>query len=477
MMPERKWNEECGIFGILDMTGKSTEAARQAYFGLFALQHRGQDSAGIAVNGDGEGSIFCHKDLGLVLDVFNEMTLRMMKGHAAIGHVRYPTQGGMGIDCAQPMLIKYRAGQLALAENGNLTNMEALRARLEEQGAIFRSTSDAEVILSLLARNRILLDRMEDAIFQMMDEVEGAYALVLMTPGKLIGVRDPLGIRPLCLGKLGTSYMLASESCAIDALGGEFIRDVKPGEVVTISRDGVSSEMYRGVRESHGNGALCIFEFVYFARPDSFIDGASVYESRHTAGRILAREHPCEADMVIGAPDSGIVAAMGFAEESGIPYGAGLLKNRYVGRTFIQPTQIQREIAVGLKFSALRKSIAGKRLVMIDDSIVRGTTTRHIVNLLKDAGAREVHLRIASPPVCFPCFYGVDTPSQEELSACNMSREEIREMIGADSLGYLSLEGLKASTPGIRVGHCASCFDGMYPAGMPEHMNGKIRRP
>ena len=470
-----KINDECGVLGLFDTTGTRDDMARLAYMGLFALQHRGQDSAGIAINN--QGTLFCHKDLGLVVEAFNDMTLGMMKGHASIAHVRYPTLGDHDVSCAQPMLIKYRGGQLALAHNGSLTNAFEMRSRLEEGGAIFQTNgSDSEVMLALLARNRILADRMEDAVFMMMAEIKGAYSTVLMTRHKVIGVRDPLGIRPLCIGKTGSTYILASETCAIDALGGEFIRDVLPGEVVTITKDGLSSEFMTKEREDRSKSALCLFEFVYIARPDSILDGASVYESRYEAGRTLAQEQPCDADMVIGAPDSGLVASMGYANESGIPYGSGLLKNRYVGRTFIQPDQMQRELSVNMKFAALRHSIAGKRLVMIDDSIVRGTTTRHIIRMLKAAGAKEVHMRVASPPVLYPCFYGVDTPTQDELSACNMTLEELREMIDADSLGYLSLEGLRSSIRGLQCGLCSSCFDGGFPAGMPTSERARIRR-
>ncbi len=471
---EKELHDECGVFGILDTEAKRDDMARMTYLGLFALQHRGQDSAGIAINTN--GTLFCHKDTGLVVEAFNEMTLNMLRGFAAIGHVRYPTQGGLGVECAQPMLIKYRGGQLALAHNGNLINVEEMRAKLEENGSIFQTSSDSEIMLALLARNRILAERMEDAIFMMMAEIKGAYSLVLMTRNKIIGVRDPLGIRPLCLGRLGSSFILASETCAIESIGGEVIRDIDPGEVVTITSAGVSSEFMTHDAQARSKAALCLFEFVYIARPDSSIDGASVYEARYEAGRTLAREQPCEADMVIGAPDSGIVASMGYAFESGIPYGSGLLKNRYVGRTFIQPNQMQRELSVTMKFAALKKSVSGKRLIMVDDSIVRGTTTRYIINMLKEAGAKEVHMRVASPPVLYSCFYGVDTPSQEELSACNMSLEQIRTMIGADSLGYLSLEGLKSSVRGLTCGLCSTCFNGAYPGGIPSRMENKIRR-
>lgn len=466
------WRDECGVFGVFDPAGSRSDAARLAYFGLFALQHRGQESAGIAVNN--QGSIFCHKNRGLVVEVFDDMTLNLMQGHAAIGHVRYPSQDDAGLENAQPMLIKYKSGQMALAINGSVNNSEEIRSGLQENGAIFQTSSDAEVMLSLLARNRILSDSIEKAVDMMIAELKGAYAFVLMTPGKVIGARDPLGIRPLCIGRIGGSYIIASESCAIDTLGGEFIRDVEPGEVVTISAAGLSSFHAAGARPD-SECRICLFEYVYFARPDSSIDGANVHKARFEAGRRLAQEQPCAADLVIGAPDSGMTASMGYSRASGIPYGQGLLKNRYVGRTFIQPNQMQRELAVSMKFSALRYAIEGKKVVMVDDSIVRGTTTRHIVTLLRRAGATEVHMRIASPPVLYPCFYGVDTPSQEELSASTMNLEEIRRMIDADSLGYLSLEGLKQAAK-VSGRHCASCFDGEFPAGMPADRARQIRK-
>jgi amidophosphoribosyltransferase len=485
-----KPHEYCGVLAIHDPTRRMTDAARAAYFGLFALQHRGQESAGIAVNR--EGSLFCHKDKGLVVEVFQDMTLNLMTGHAAIGHVRYPMQGDHGVASAQPMVIDARGGPLALGHNGSLVNAEELRLGLEAQGAIFETGSDAELLLTLLARHRITTRRLEDAVQRMMADVRGAYALTILAPDRTLGVRDPLGIRPLCLGRVGEAYVLASESCAIDAMGGEFLRDVDPGEIVTISADGLASETFHpapvqlpipgvpagaDVPASVSTGGLCLFEFVYFARPDSFLDGASVYESRLAAGQALAAEHPADADLVIGAPDSGIVAAIGYSRRSGIPYGSGLLKNRYVGRTFIQPTAGERESMIGLKFSALRTSIEGKRLVMVDDSIIRGQTTRRIVALLKDAGAREVHVRIASPPVMHPCFYGVDISTWEELSAAEMSIDRIRAMIGADSLGYLGLDGLRASTRGLCGGLCASCFDGTFPAGVPTRRLSEIRVP
>ena len=468
-----KLNDACGVFGVMDPAGQRDDAAKTTYFGLFALQHRGQDSAGIAINQ--KGSIFCHRDRGLVVEAFNDMTLGMLKGHAAIGHVRYPSQGDQEIASAQPMVIKYRAGQMALALNGAITNVDSLRKNLQENGAIFQTGSDAEVLLAMLARNRIVTSSIEESIRLTMQSVEGAYAIVMMTPGKVIGLRDPLGIRPLCLGSKDNQFMIASESCAIDAAGGTFIRDIDPGEIVTLSAKGLLSQFYLEKPVARADARLCAFEFVYFARPDSQIDGTDVYEARVTAGRQLAQEHPCEADLVIGAPDSGLAAAVGYAMASGIPYGQGLLKNRYVARTFIQPNQLKRELAVTTKFSALRHAVSGKRILMVDDSIVRGTTTRHIVMLLKRAGAREVHMRIASPPVLYPCFYGVDTPSQSELTASELNRQEICDLIGADSLGYLSLAGLLGSMPGSTIGNCSSCYDGSFPAGMPARQKQAIR--
>ena len=473
VLKDRHFKDECGVFGLFDPSGQRDDAARIAYFGLFALQHRGQDSAGIAINQN--GSIFCHRERGLVVEVFNDVTLNLLKGHAAIGHVRYQSQGDPDTASAQPMLIKYRAGQMALALNGAITNIEPLRRKLQESGAIFQTGSDAEVLLALLARNRILTTSIEEAVSRMMQEVEGAYAMVIMTPGKVLGLRDRLGIRPLCLGRKDDLFMLASESCAIEAAGGTLVRDIDPGEILTLSAKGVDSRFGVASPAPRKDARLCAFEFVYFARPDSQIDGTDVFEARVQAGRQLAREWPCEADLVIGAPDSGLAAAIGFARESGISYGQGLLKNRYVARTFIQSDQTKRELAVTMKFSALRHAVTGKSIIMVDDSIVRGTTTRHVVMLLKRAGAREVHMRVASPPVLYPCFYGVDTPNQSELTASQSGRQAICEMIGADSLGFLSLEGLLDAMPGSLIGHCSSCYDGSFPAGMPAKARQTVR--
>lgn len=465
-MSNDKWVEECGVFGIYDTQKVLHEAARLTYYGIFSLQHRGQESAGIVVNHGGQ--FLGHKGAGLVVDVFDDLHLGMMTGHAAVGHVRFPDSGESGSDVIQPMQIKSKAGQLAISTNGAIMNANEIRNQLKEIGAIFQTTADFEVLLSLLARNRISSDCIEDAILQMMGEIKGAYSTVIMTDDRIIGFRDPLGIRPLIIGKKDSSYIFASESCALDAVGAEVVRDVLPGEVVTVSEDGMSSRYFVPKETAHRNGKLCIFEFVYFARPDSVLDGASIHQSRVNTGRALAREAPCDCDVVVAAPDSGVAAAMGYALESGIPYGSALLKNRYIGRTFIQATQLQREMSVKLKFAVLKSEVKGKRIVIVDDSIVRGTTTRNNIAILREAGAKEIHLRVASPPVRFPCYYGVSASNQDELTASRSSVEEIRREIGADSLAYVSLEGLKSSTEGILCGHCASCFDGAFPAGVPD---------
>jgi len=454
-----KMKEECGVFGIFN--NDNFDVAHMTYYGLYALQHRGQESAGIAVND--KGTIVYHKDMGLVPEVFNDVILDHLKGQMAIGHVRYSTTGASMRENAQPMVMKYINGQMALAHNGNIVNASELRAKLERNGAIFQSTNDTEVIANLISRYRLTCENIEETLIKVSEEIRGSYALVILTPKRLVGIRDPLGIRPLCIGKIDNSYILASESCAIDAVGGTFVRDVEPGEIVLIGENGITSVKMNNIPESR----LCIFEFVYFARPDSVIDGASVHNARLEAGRRLAIEHPVEADIVIGAPDGGLNAALGYARESKIPYGQGLLKNRYVGRTFIQPSQGQRELGVKIKFNAMRSEIEGKRVVMIDDSIVRGTTTRRIVQMLKNAGAKEVHMRVSSPPYKFPCFFGIDTPSTKELVASENTVEDIRNMIGADSLGYLSLEGLLKTPVGARCKFCTACFDGKYPLAVP----------
>ena len=455
-----KLNEECGVFGVYDNDG--FDCARLTYYGLYALQHRGQESCGIAVNDD--GTIVYHKDIGLVPEVFNDVILDHLKGQIAVGHVRYSTTGCNLRENAQPLVTKYVKGTLTVAHNGNLVNASKIRSELEKAGAIFQTTNDSEVIAYLIARERVKCSSVEEAVTSVMGSIQGSYSLVIMSPRKLIGVRDPWGIRPLSIGKLNNSYILASETCAFDAVNAEFIRDVEPGEVVVIDKDGL-----RSIKDNcSGTSNMCIFEFIYFARPDSIIEGASVYEARKEARRLLAKEHPVEADLVIGVPDSGLSAAIGYAEESGIPYGEGLIKNRYIGRTFIQPTQSQREIGVKIKLNALKSSIEGKRIVMIDDSIVRGTTSRRIVSMLKDAGAKEVHLRVSSPPFKWPCYFGTDIPSRKQLVACNNTIDEIRDMIGADSLGYLSLESLSKMAVGAKCGFCDGCFTGKYPMKVPK---------
>lgn len=457
---EDKVYDECGVFGIY--SNDNLDVAKLSYYGLYALQHRGEESTGIAVSDN--GTIVHHKDMGMVSQVFNDVVLNHLQGKIAIGHVRYSTTGASVRENAQPMVINYKDGKIALAHNGNLVNAAQIRTRLEEEGGIFQSSIDSEVVLNLISRYRISTGSIEPAIQKMMEDVEGSYALVILTPNKLIGIRDPYGLRPLCIGRIENSYILASESCAIDAVGGEFIRDVEPGEIVIIGKDGITS-IHTPVPDK---SSLCIFEFVYLARPDSMIDGASVHRARIEAGKQLAIEHPVDADLVIGAPDGGVNAALGFSIQSGIPYGQGLLKNRYIGRTFIKPEQNQREAGVRIKFNAIRSAIEGKRIVLVDDSLVRGTTTGRIVQMLKDSGAKEVHMRISSPPYKHPCYFGIDTPSRKQLVASDHSIEQIKNIIGADSLGYLSLEGLLKAPIGTECGFCTGCFTGKYPMDVPE---------
>ncbi|NLL06337.1 MAG: amidophosphoribosyltransferase [Clostridiaceae bacterium] len=455
-----KLNEECGVFGIFDRN--HLDSSRLTNYALYALQHRGQESAGIAVNDN--GSFMYHKDMGLVPEIFNEDILHSLKGRLAIGHVRYSTTGASLRENAQPMVIKYKNGNMALAHNGNLVNATQVREKLEEDGVIFQSNNDSEVILNLISRCRLTSSSIEEGIEKMMSEIKGSYALVILTPKRLIGVRDPFGIRPLCIGLIGDSYVLASETCALDAVGAVYVRDVQPGEIVLIGDEGLTSIQTKVT----GPSKLCIFEHIYFARPDSYIDGASVYRSRIEAGIRLAKDHPVDADLVIGVPDSGLSAAMGYSRESGIPYGVGLIKNRYIGRTFIQPDQEKREKGVKIKLNALKDAIDGKRVIMIDDSIVRGTTSRRIVQLLRDAGAKEVHMRVSSPPVKFPCYFGIDISSKSQLVAAEHTVEEIKDMLGADSLGYLTVEGVLKTPIGSKCGFCTACFRGDYPMEVPE---------
>lgn len=456
-----KIHEACGVFGVYN--NDDLDVARLVYFGLYALQHRGQESCGIAVNQDGE--ITGHKGMGLVSEVFTERILDRLDGKMAIGHTRYSTTGGSSIENCQPLIARYKDGRMAIAHNGNLVNASKIRLEFENQGAIFQTSTDSEVIANLISRHGLKCRNLEEALIKTMEIIEGSYSLIIMTSNKLAGIRDPWGIRPLCIGKLYNSYILASETCALEAVGAEFIRDVEPGEIVFIEGDSIRS-IKTNYNKPH---RLCIFEHIYFARPDSFIDGASIYNARIEAGRLLAIQHPVDADLVVGVPDSGITAAIGFSRQSGIPYGEALIKNRYVGRTFIQPNQKMREQSVNIKLNALRTEIEGKRIVLIDDSIVRGTTTKKIVQMLKNAGAKEVHMRISSPPVKFPCYFGIDIASKEHLIAANHTIEEIRDIIGADSLGFLSVENLLESPVGApKNSFCTACFTGDYPINVPQ---------
>ncbi len=447
-------HEECGVFGIYDPAG---DCARTAYYGLYALQHRGQEACGIAAINDRELSFY--KDVGLVGEVFSQRTLEELGGTMAVGHVRYSTAGGTRRENAQPLTLKYVKGTLALAHNGNLPHADEVRTQFEYQGAIFQTTGDSELIAYAIAQARLRCPSVEEAVCRALEGLQGAWSLIVMSPRKLVAARDPWGFRPLCMGKRGEAVVFASESCALDAVGAKFERDLEPGEIVVVEDGAVRTVQ----RLAGAKGHLCIFEYIYFARPDSVICGQSVHQARRRAGRFLAAEHPVEADVVIGVPDSGLDAAMGYAEASGIPYGVGLVKNRYIGRTFITPGQQSREQAVRIKLGPLRSCVAGKRVVMIDDSIVRGTTSRQIVSLLREAGAKEVHLRSSAPPFISPCWFGTDIPSKEELIACRYSIEEIRRQIGADSLGFLSLDALHQIAPDADCGFCDGCFTGDYP--------------
>jgi amidophosphoribosyltransferase len=447
-------HEECGVFGIY-MNDNTYDPAEASYLGLYSLQHRGQESAGIATT-DGQ-DIRCQKGMGLCAEVFRNTLDSIAGGKIAIGHVRYSTTGDSELANCQPIVLSYRKGKLAIAHNGNLINTDILRDKLVEDGAIFQTSLDTEVMATLIARHSKL--GMIEAITKMMRMVRGSYALTIMTQDALIGVRDPKGIRPLALGKLDGNYVLASESCAFDAIDAEFVRDIRPGEVVVIDKDGLKSHQIESSRQT----ALCIFEYVYFARPDSDIDGISVYRSREAMGIRLANAYPVKADLVGGVPDSATPSAAGYAAQSGVPFANLLSKNRYVGRTFIQPSQSLRERGVKLKLNAMKRIVRGKKLVLVDDSIVRGTTSKKIVEMLKLAGAREVHMMISSPPVKHPCFFGIDTPSHEGLIGAKNSVEEIRKIIGADSLNYLTVEDLLKTVEGAGCNFCVGCFSGEYP--------------
>ena len=453
-------HEECGVFGV--MSTKRENVAGIAYYGLYALQHRGQESCGIVVNDDGMFSSY--KDLGLVSEVFSKDTLaHLSAGNMAVGHVRYGTTGGTTRNNCQPIEVNHQKGKMALAHNGNLSNAIELRDKLELSGAIFLTTSDTETIAYVVTRERLVTPSIEDAVSKAMNSLEGAYSLILMSSTKMIAARDPYGFRPLCYGQMSDgAYVIASESCALTAVGAEFVRDVLPGEILVFSENGVESRKEHCDKQKR---KTCIFEYIYFARPDSVIDGVSVSKSRVRAGEILAENYPADADIVIGVPDSGLEAALGFSRASGIPYGIGLIKNKYIGRTFISPGQNERMDQVRIKLSPVKNVIEGKRVVLIDDSIVRGTTSKRIVKLLREAGAKEIHMRISAPPFLHPCYYGTDIDSEENLIACHHSMEEIAEIIGVDSLGYLPLEELNQLVES--EDYCAACFNGVYPTTIP----------
>ena len=456
-------HEECGVFGVF--APHDTDVAHLAYYGLYALQHRGQESAGIIVNSD--GLFYSHKDLGLVNEVFNSERLNSFpQGTMAVGHVRYGTMGANNRNNCQPIEVNHNKGRLAIAHNGNLSNAIKLRTELELSGAIFHTTSDTETIAYIITKERLTSATIEDAVEKAMNTLDGAYSLVMMTSQKLICARDPYGFRPLCYGKTQDGvYIVASETCALHAVGADLIREVEPGEILVFTQDGITS------KKEHCNKKerkFCIFEYIYFSRPDSVIGGTSVHKSRVRAGEILAEEHPVDADLVIGAPDSGIDAAIGFSQQSKIPYGLGLIKNKYIGRTFIAPSQSLRTDSVRIKLSAIESSVSGKRVVLVDDSIVRGNTTKHVIKILRSAGAKEVHVRISSPPFLHPCYYGTDIDSEEHLIACKHTADEIAKIIGADSLGYLPVNRLNELTDG--GGYCSACFDGSYPTEIPQDL-------
>ena len=448
-------HEECGVFGIYDREG--LKIAPLVYYGLFALQHRGQESCGIAINND--GWIRCHKNMGLVSEVFTHDVIDSLEGTIAIGHVRYSTTGASILKNTQPLVTQYVKGTLSLAHNGNLTNAITLRRELEEEGAFFQTTVDSEIVAYLVAKERTKTHSVEAAVEKAMERIQGGYALLVMSPKKLIAARDPYGFKPLWMGRIGNSHVFASETCALDAVGAEYERDIEPGEIVVCDENGL-----RSIR-THCRGIckMCIFEYIYFARPDSRIDGKSVYEARLQAGRLLARQHPVEADVVIGVPESGLDAASGFGEEAGIPVVRGFMKNTYIGRTFIKPAQDQRQEAVRIKLNPVAEAVKGKRVVLIDDSIVRGTTMANIVRMLREAGATAVHVRISSPPFVPPCYYGTDVPSKDLLIACQHTIPEICEILGADSLGYLEVDSLGELIGDKDHSFCDACFTGDYP--------------
>ena len=467
-------HEECGVFGMYDFDGK--DVASTIYYGLFALQHRGQESCGIAVSetNSPRRTVNSYKGMGLVNEVFTRENLEPMHGDLGVGHVRYSTAGASTRENAQPLVLNYVKGTLALAHNGNLINAMELRKDLEYTGAIFQTTIDSEVIAYHIARERLNSKTVEEAVGRACKKIKGAYSLVVMSPRKLIGARDPYGFKPLCIGKRDNAYVITSETCALDTVGAEFVRDVLPGEVVTITPEGgIQSDLSMALPKQQE--ARCIFEYIYFARPDSHIDNVSVYASRIRAGRFLAIDSPVEADLVVGVPESGNAAALGYSLQSGIPYGTAFVKNSYVGRTFIKPGQSSRESSVRVKLNVLKEAVNGKRVIMIDDSIVRGTTSNPTIRLLREAGATEVHVRISSPPFLWPCYFGTDIPERRQLIAYEHSLEEIRDIIGADSLGYLSIDRLEEMVEGLHI--CKGCFTGVYPMEPPkEDIRGDFER-
>ncbi len=468
-----KLREECGVFGMYDFDGGDVASA--IYYGLYALQHRGQESCGIAVSDtEGPNKVLSVRDMGLLNEAFTPETLERLKGDIGVGHVRYSTAGSSTRENAQPLVLNYVKGTLGLAHNGNLINAPELRRELEQTGAIFQTTIDSEVIAYHIARERLNSESVEEAVRRAMKKIKGAYSLIVMSPRKLIGARDPFGFRPLCIGRRDNAYILASETCALDTIGAEFVRDVEPGEIVTISPErGIESDHSMCIPEKQH--ARCVFEYIYFARPDSYVDGVSVYNSRILAGKFLAMDSPVDADLVVGVPESGNCAAMGYAMQSGIPYGQAFVKNSYVGRTFIKPKQKSRESSVQIKLNALREVVDGKRIIMIDDSIVRGTTSDRIVKMLRDAGAKEVHMRVAAPPFLWPCYFGTDIPAREQLIAYGKTIEEISDIIGTDSLAYLRLERL--SEIAENLGICKGCFTGRYPLDPPgEDIRGEFEQ-
>lgn len=464
-LESEKLEEECGVLGVFDC-GEIDSVANLCYYGLYALQHRGQEACGIAVND--EGVITNLRDMGLVNEVFSRDALQNLgEGNMAIAHVRSAGKSERRRSNAQPLVINHIKGTMALAHNGNITNSAELKEEQELRGGIFHSTGDAEVIAYTITQQRLIVDSIERAVEKAMEKLKGAYSLVLMSPRKLIAARDPMGFRPLCMGKIGDSVVFASESCALNAVGASFVRDIEPGEIVVVSDEGMQS-----IRTHCGKpSSLCVFEYVYFARPDSVIDGASVHMARLRAGEALAKQHPVEADVVIGVPDSGMDAALGYSRASGIPYGIGFLKNKYIGRTFIAPTQRQRENDLRIKLNPIADTVKGKRVVMVDDSIVRGTTSLKIIKLVREAGAKEVHMRLSCPPFLYPCYFGTDIDSSENLIAYKHTIEEIRAIIGADSLGYLSIEALEELAEGCTLGFCNGCFTGKYPDAIPTENN------